>query len=114
MKVLTGIDLVHLPTFNKSLNRGGEAFTKRIFLPAEITTDTLHMAGIFAAKEATFKALNEFYDLSWLNIEIISKINIKPKLKLHCPNVNKFLYNIDLSITHEIDYAIASVVALIK
>ena len=61
-----GVDVVELPRFKQALKRGGQAFLRRIFTPAEEAyarrrhrTTLLHLAGRFAAKEAVLKAISQ-------------------------------------------------------
>ncbi|PIQ84138.1 MAG: holo-[acyl-carrier-protein] synthase [Candidatus Omnitrophica bacterium CG11_big_fil_rev_8_21_14_0_20_63_9] len=61
-----GIDVIELPRFRRALQRGGRAFVRRIFTPAEEAyakarprTRMLHLAGRFAAKEAVIKAISQ-------------------------------------------------------
>ena len=56
--VRTGIDIVVVEDFRRSLERGGEAMRTRLFSPTEVAgANSESLAGVFAAKEAAFKAL---------------------------------------------------------
>ena len=51
LRVRTGIDLVAIERFAGSLQRGGEAFRRRLFHPPEAQgASTERLAAIFAAK----------------------------------------------------------------
>ena len=102
----TGIDIVHIDKIKEL----GDAAKQRVFSPKELeNSNAEHLAGIFAAKEAFFKALE--MNPKWLNIEVNYKENGKPYLNLlHEYGISKM----DLSISHDNDYAVASVVLLLK
>lgn len=75
-----------------------------------------HYAARFAAKEATFKAISGFlqdkYEMSWKNAEIINDNNGRPKVIFN--NIPKGLegkiLDVDISLSHSKDNAIAMVV----
>ena len=70
------------------------------------------LAGIFAAKEAVIKCLSNIQNLNWKNIEISKSKSGRPSV-----NILKeipFLKNIDISISHDGEYAIATAVAIIE
>lgn len=105
MKVKIGCDIVRLRRFKKILERTPE-MRSRIFLPQELTgSSTLHLAGIFAAKEAVTKALGMKAGM-WQKIEIMHQKNGKPNLNLKGSARSKG-YTHDLSIAHDGDYVIA-------
>lgn len=110
MKVRVGSDLVYMPRFSNSLGRTRD----KVFSPSELkSTESEHLAGIFAAKEAIIKAL-ELKLGSWLSIEIGNKKSGKPVVKL-AKNLGKGkIVSCDLSISHNGDYAIAVFVALVE
>lgn len=106
MEPKIGIDLVYIPKFTKSIKNGGEIFLKKIFLESELSggTDSTHLAGIFAGKEAVIKALS--LDIgSWLNIRIYEQISGKPKVQFLDGKFKNNKYNI--SISHDNEYAVA-------
>ncbi len=56
--VKTGVEIVVVEDFRRFLERGGDAMRSRLFFPAEVAgADVESLAGMFAAKEAAFKAL---------------------------------------------------------
>ena len=113
MKIYTGIDLVHIPSLKRTLKRSGQVYLERIFLPEElIRTDPEHLAGIIATKEAVFKALSDQESLTWKQIRVVAPLNQKPQVSILLPLRNISLINLDVSISHEGDYAIAVAVAL--
>lgn len=108
MIVKIGCDIVRIKRFSnlssKSLNK--------IFHKSELKNKKPEsLAGIFAAKESCKKVFNE---LKWHDIEIKKQKNGKPLLLL---NLNKNKQNIishDISISHDGEYAIATVVFLLE
>ena len=114
MKLKTGIDLVYLPRFKRSLQNGGENFLKRVFLETELAhpgSKAEHLAGIFAAKEAVMKALSLPTD-SWHDIEIKYRSTGAPKLEIR--GLKLEIRNSSLSISHDGKYVIAQFVAILK
>jgi len=99
MKV--GIDLVQISRIRDLMEK--KETMKRIFHVSEITDDPESLAGIFAAKEAYFKAIGK--KKNWLDIEIKKeKKEGKPYI------ISDKKERINLSITHEGDYAAAIVI----
>ena len=96
-----GVDLVHIPSFRQKISR--EGFLTRIFHARECEDARAeHLAGIYAVKEALFKADNSIQD--WLEVEVRSSNGVT----LIGPKVDG--RNVSASITHEKDYACAMVV----
>jgi len=105
MQIKIGTDIVKIKRFkamdNKALNK--------IFHKTELSNKKPEvLAGIFAAKESCKKIFNK---LNWLDVEIIKKKSGKPDLLL---NIKEKIISYDISISHDGDYAIASVVFLIE
>ena len=116
MKILTGVDLVYLPRFKRSLKNGGENFLRRVFLDSELVkTSPEHLAGIFAAKEAVIKALDLSKD-SWLDIKITYSPSGTPKIKTtnYELSLRGPATNYSLSISHDGNYVIACFVAILN
>ncbi|MBM3232351.1 holo-[acyl-carrier-protein] synthase [Candidatus Pacearchaeota archaeon] len=113
MKTKIGIDIVYIPRFKALMQN--KSFINKVFHASEIQDyRPEHLAGIFAAKEAFFKSLDK-KTLDWLAVEIKNKKNKKPKLLVSSELRNKAkIKDIDLSISHDKDYAIASVMVLLK
>ena len=110
----TGIDIVVVDEFRRSLERGGDTMRGRLFSPSEADGAGFErLAGIFAAKEAAFKAL----DLplgDWLVLEIAHEPTGRPRIMLRPDYDASHIVDLDLSISHSGGIAIASVVALIR
>ena len=110
MRISIGTDIVYIPKMRKLMEN--DAFIRKVFHSSEFTGSTAeHIAGIFAAKEAFFKAINRKPD--WLKVEIKSKKSGRPALETADELKDKFT-DIDVSISHEKDYAIATVLVTNK
>ena len=76
-----------------------------------------HYAARFAVKEAAFKALSEGvedkYQISWKDVETSNDENGRPEVEILFLNP-KNVENVDVSISHCRDYAIANVTVLLK
>lgn len=112
MHTKLGIDIVYIPQFERLMKN--KNFINKVFHKSEIskTYNSEHLAGIFAAKEAFFKATNKIKP-RWHDIEIKNKKNGKPELLLSS-NLKKQINETDLSISHDKEYAIAAVICQIK
>lgn len=126
MRVRVGSDLVYVPRFRNVL----KGISDKIFSPHELRNSgaghkscsgktvqsayaDLHLAGVFAAKEAVIKALG-LKPGCWLGIEIVNEKSGKPVVKL-AENLGKGkIASCDLSISHDGKYAVAFFVALLK
>ena len=75
-----------------------------------------HYAARFAAKEAVFKAVSEMlpdkYDINWNDIEILNDDTGRPYVNILNHDINS--ENIDISISHCKEYAVASVIFTIR
>ena len=130
MKITTGIDIIEVNRIKKSIEELGDSFLNRIYTQNEIEycnksgeIKYQHFAARFAAKEAVFKAISQFTfgreGASWKDIEVINIESGKPvinvdslKNKLGKTVNNLILEDIDISISHIKEYAVASVVAV--
>lgn len=97
-----GTDIIRISRIEKSLKNS--RFIEYVFTQNEIEhcKNAQSFAGVFAAKEAYFKALGTGINIRLNAIEISHNENGKPFIK----GVEKS----DVSISHDGDYAIASVV----
>lgn len=123
MKVLCGTDIIEVSRIKKSIERSGENFLKLIFTPKEIEyceskrmAKYYHYAGRFAAKEAIYKAvsglLDNKFDISWHNAQVINDENGNPKVEFLNIEFKK-IKSIDISISHCKEYAVATVIITI-
>ena len=115
----TGVDIIEIPRIKKTLDRYGERFLKRIFTPDEIAYcrgRSPNLAGRFAAKEATMKALGTgVRGGGWMDIEVIRAESGAPSVKLHGRAKARAemlkVSELSLSISHSREFAVAFVVA---
>ncbi|KAB8033524.1 holo-ACP synthase [Fluviispira multicolorata] len=121
-KILVGNDLVHIPRFERSLQVGN--FIQKIFHPNEILycekkvlQKSSSYAARYAAKEAFSKALGTglyakgvaFTDI-WIENEESGRpfLNIAENIKILLKELN--IDDFDISLSHHIDYAMATVI----
>ena len=121
MFTTTGIDIIEVNRIEEIITEYGEIFLNKIFTKDEIkycNISNMHKyekyAVRFAAKEAVFKALDieDTTNISWKDIEILNKQNKRPFVKLN-GELTKYIEkieNIDISLSHIKETAIASVV----
>ena len=115
----TGVDISGIPRIKQTLDRYGQRFLDRIFTPDEIAYcrgRAPNLAGRFAAKEATMKALGTgVRGVSWKDIEVVRAKSGAPSVKLHGRAEKRAerlqVSEISLSISHSREYAVAFVVA---
>lgn len=121
----TGIDIVNINRIRKILLERKTQFYKKIFTPKEIEYISKGgdkpetVAGIFAAKEAISKVLGTGIGMvSWTDIEILHDEKGKPFVGLlNNGEVRKDeigIETIDLSISHEEDYAMAFAIGFVS
>ena len=122
--IYCGIDIIEIARIKNSIDEIGEAFIHKIYTKNEIAyceskknQRYQHYAARFAAKEAAFKAISKLiknkYDISWQDIEVLNDENGRPKItifKLDYTNIK----NVDISISHNKENAIANVILLMK
>jgi len=119
-----GTDLVWIPEIHRSIMQFGDRYLQRMFSPQELSDCRrdlqLHYASLaarVAAKEATMKILGVSKDtvLPWNSIEVIRHANGSPSLRLHRQALElarvACLGECVLSLSHEHEYAIATVFA---
>jgi holo-[acyl-carrier protein] synthase len=103
-----GIDLADIRRIEVAMRN--PRFVERILTPRErlLATTVEEVAGRWAAKEATTKALGR--RVLWHHVEILSEPTGKPVLTLHESRMPSPGAKIFVSITHERQYAAAVVV----
>jgi len=112
-----GIDIVYIPRMNNIISKN-EILTK-LFTDEEINYFKVHnnaidsIAGIYAAKEAFIKALElSISEINLKDIEVLHKSNGAPYFNFYNELKEKTKHlNISLSISHDHNYAIASVIS---
>lgn len=124
MKITCGTDIIEIYRIKESIEKLGEAFLNRVFTENEIKyceskkkQKYQHYAARFAAKEAAFKALSwkidDKYSISWKDFEVENNKQGRPTLKIVGVNL-KDVEDIDVSVSHCKDYAVANVTVLSK
>ena len=122
MQIKVGTDIIEVSRIQESIESMGENFINKIFTKEEIdyckNTKKLmyqHYAARFAAKEALFKAisnkLEDKYSISWQNIEVQNDKQGRPNVEMVGKDLPGIL-DIDISISHCKEYAVANVVVL--
>ena len=125
MRILTGTDIIEINRIKESIESLGENFKNKIYTKKEIeyceskrNAKYQHYAGRFAAKEAIFKAvselLNDKFEISWKDAEILNDINGKPNITFVSKELEEKIESIDISISHCKEYAVAYVVIISK
>ncbi len=121
MKITNGTDIIEIKRIQKDIEKDGDKFLKRLFTEKEIkyceskkSQKYQSYAARFAAKEATYKALSNYinFDYLWTDFEVVNDENGKPDMKLNfcIPNLEE----LEVSLSHCKEYAIANVVAIYK
>ena len=124
MKVKCGIDIIEISRIQESIENLGDKFLNKIYTKKEINyceskgkSKYEHYAARFAVKEAAFKAVSEEvedkYTVSWKDIETMNDEKGRPIVKILFLKDNK-VENVDVSISHCKDYAVANVTVLFK
>lgn len=120
MSIACGTDIVEIKRIGETIEKFGDVFLNKVFTENEVKyceskgkMKFQHYAARFAAKEAIFKAISNFFDnkfsIGWKNMEIRNDINGRPQIELlNCKIDN--IKNIDISISHCKEYAVAMVV----
>lgn len=124
MRVKCGVDIIEISRVRESIESLGENFLNRIYTKKEIEyceskgkSKYQHYAARFAVKEAVFKAISEMienkYSITWKDIETTNDEQGRPKVDILVIK-NLEIENIDVSISHCKEYAIANVVVLLN
>ena len=124
MKIQTGVDIIEVKRIQEAIEKGGEKFLNRIYTPEEIEycsntgkMEYQHYAVRFAAKEAIYKAISSKIDDNedeiFNKIEVKKDKNGKPIANLSRLNI-KGIIDMDLSLSHLKEYAVASFTILFE
>ena len=119
MKIKTGVDIIEIERVKKSIEETDGKFCERVYTQKEIeyceskkSQKYQHYAVRFAAKEAVFKAISSIllskYDIGWKDIEILNDDTGRPYVNILNQDIK--VDNIDISISHCKEYAVASVI----
>lgn len=117
MKIKCGTDIIEVSRIKESIEKLGEKFLNKIYTQKEIeyclsknNMKYQHFAARFAAKEAIFKAISSLlknkYEIKWTDVEVINDENGRPYV--HFLNNIYNIEQIDISISHLKEYAIAT------
>ncbi len=124
MKIRTGTDIIEISRVKESIESTNERFCERVYTEKEREycenkkmQKYQHYAARFSAKEAIFKAISDELDnkfeINWKDIEILNDEKGRPYVNI----LNKKIQNIediDISLSHCKQYAIANVVVIFK
>ena len=124
MKIRTGTDIIEISRVKESIESTNEKFCERVYTEKEReyceskkNQKYQHYAARFAAKEAVFKALSwkleDKYAICWKDIEVVDDKQGRPSLNIIGMNLND-IENIDISLSHCKEYAVANVTVLTK
>lgn len=122
MNITCGTDIIEIDRIRNLIEDARERALNKIFTDKEQeyseskgNVKYQHYAVRFAAKEAIFKAisnkLNDKFELSWNDVEILNDGNGRPQVNFISRKI-KDLKTIEISLSHCKDYAVATVVAV--
>lgn len=122
MKVTVGTDIIEVERIKNAIE-SNEKFVETVFTQKEIEyceskkiTKYEHYSARFAAKEAIFKAISNYlkdkYSISWKNVEIQNDKNGRPYVNFI--DIDIKIKDVDISLSHIKDYAIASAVVTME
>jgi len=117
MKLGTGTDIEEVARFKKAIRN--RTFLLRTFSKNEIEycqakgSPERHFAGVFAAKEAAYKAIQQLHPtkVSLLTLEILHRRSGLPYLRISSSTLRQHL-RINVSISHSNNYAVAVALAI--
>nr|MBS1901066.1 holo-ACP synthase [Actinomycetota bacterium] len=114
MIIGTGIDLVDIPRFERTVARTPRLM-QRLFAPSEQGLRLPSLAARYAAKEALIKALGGSDGVHWTEIEVASEPSGRPYFVLTGSTAaavaERGITTLHLSLTHDAGLAAAHVVA---
>lgn len=113
-----GIDLIEIDRVRRVLQRHPERFLQRVYTEREVAYcrgRVSELAARFAAKEAVMKALGTgVRGIAWREIEVLPNRRGKPLVLLHGKAADRAtaigLHELDISLSHSHEIAVASVV----
>jgi len=120
MEIRTGTDIIEIDRIKESIELTNGKFCEKVYTKNEIEyceskgrQKYQHYAARFAGKEAVFKAISKEInknEIVWKDIEILDDENGRPYVKIENFDIDE--KNIDISLSHCKNYAIANVVML--
>lgn len=123
MNIKVGTDIIEVARIKDSIEKLGEKFLNRVFTAKEVeyceskkATKYEHYAARFAGKEAVFKAISPIlknkFSINWTDVEILNDKKGRPYVTFYKEELKNI--NVDLSLSHIKDYAVATAVAVIN
>lgn len=123
MQVFCGTDIIEINRVKESIERLGDKFINEIYTSREIEycesrkmAKYSHYAGRFAAKEAIYKAISSLlkdrFEMSWKDVQVINDDRGNPQVEF-INNKIDIIKNIDISISHCKEYAVAMVIVTV-
>ena len=124
MKIKCGVDIIEISRVKESIESLGERFINRVFTEKEIEyceskkmQRYQHYAVRFSAKEAIFKAVSDElenkFEINWKDIEILNDEKGRPYVRI-LNNKIQNIEDIDISLSHCKEYAVANAVVIFK
>ena len=114
MIIGTGIDLVDIPRFERTITRTPRLL-ERLFAPSERGMRVPSLAARYAAKEALIKALGGSDGVHWTEIEIASEASGRPHFVLSGSTAavvrDRGIDRMHLTLSHDAGLATAFVIA---
>ena len=121
MEISCGTDIIEIDRVKKLIDDGGKTALDKLFSASEQEyceskkqVKYQHYAVRFSAKEAIFKAisnrLNDKFEVSWTDVEIINDKNGRPAVNF-IRSKPRGMKKIDISLSHCREYAVAYVIA---
>ena len=124
MRIRTGTDIIEISRVKESIESTNKKFCERVYTEKEREyceskrmQEYQHYAARFSAKEAVFKAVSDElenkFQINWRDIEILNDEKGRPYVNI-LNNKIQNIGDIDISLSHCKEYAIANVVVIFK
>ena len=124
MNIRIGTDIIEISRIKRSIEDTDNKFIERIYTNNEIeycesrkSQKYQHYAVRFAGKEAVFKAISSTlknkFEIDWKDIEILNDSSGRPYVNILKSKISEKI-NIDISLSHCKEYAVANVIAYIE
>lgn len=123
MKIACGTDIIEVKRIQSAIENKNDKFLNKIYTSSEIQycnnknqMKYQHFAARFAAKEAIFKAMSDIiknkYEITWTDVEILNDEKGKPKVHFITKEYSDIIDQIDISLSHLEEYAIANCIIM--
>lgn len=124
MNINCGTDIIEIQRIKANIDSMDNKFLDRVYTKKEIeyceskkAQKYQSYAARFAAKEAVFKAISkkidDKYSICWKDIEILNDSDGRPYVNIN-NKCGDFIQNIDISLSHCKEYAVANVILIYK